>query len=370
MRILDRYIIKQFLLNYLILWVVLGGLYVLVDLIVDLDEFLKAGRDHAERLGGVIPGTAWAMADYYGPMFLLIFTILSGLIVVAAMGFTVSQLQRSRELTAILASGVSLYRVAAPVLVVGFLINLLVLPVQELAIPGLSEKLVRSKSDIGQATVDEDPVHYARDDSGALLSAGRFSVADKTLTDVRIIERDDSGRQARLIRADSAAWSDRHRRWDFQDGLAFDTRVEDGAPEVLVGEPIQAYPTKLSPAVLIARRAALYIRLQSLADLENLRTNPALSPQQRGRVTQVMWSRFTALVMGVLILLMALPYFLTRVPGNLLKNSAKAAAITIGAWAAALVLVQAGGLNPVTAAILPVVLFVPVAFYLVTTIKT
>ena len=49
MRLLDRYIVKLFIQNYLILWVVLGGLYLVVDLIVDLDEFLRAGRDHAGR---------------------------------------------------------------------------------------------------------------------------------------------------------------------------------------------------------------------------------------------------------------------------------------------------------------------------------
>ena len=47
MKILDRYIILQFLLNFVILFVVIMMLFVLVDLIVDLDEFLSAGRDRA-----------------------------------------------------------------------------------------------------------------------------------------------------------------------------------------------------------------------------------------------------------------------------------------------------------------------------------
>lgn len=370
MRILDRYIVKQFVLNYIILWVVLGGLYLVVDLIVDLDEFLKAGREHADRLGGVLPGTVWVMADYYGPMLLLIFTLVSGLLVVAAMGFTVSQMQRSRELTAILASGVSLYRVAAPVLIAGFLINLLVLPVQELVIPGLADKLVRSKSQVGQPTLDDDPVHYARDDAGSLVSAARFSTADRTMSDVRIIERDDAGRQTRLIRAQQASWSEADRAWLLEDGRAFDTRPGTEGPAVLRGEPVDRYRTELSPEVLVTRQAALFIRLQSLAQLEAMRANAALSPAQRGRVTQVMWSRFTSLVMGVLVLLMALPFFLTRVPGNMLLNAAKAAGIVIGAWAGGLLMVQVGGLNSVTAALLPVIVFVPIAFYQITTIKT
>ena len=370
MKTLDRYIVKQFLQNYLILWVVLGGLYLVVDLIVDLDEFLRAGRQHSDRLGGAFAGTAWAMADYYGPLLLLVFTAMSGLLVVAAMGFTISQLQRNRELTAILASGVSLYRVAAPVLITGFLINLLVLPVQELAIPKLADRLVRSKSQVGQPTLSDNPVHYAKDDSGALVSAASFSIARRALTDVRIIERDTLGRQTRLIRADRADWSKPDQAWHLTNGRAFDTASGIDGPVALQGKPVDRYDTELSPEVLITRQAAVYIRLQSLKDLEKMRRNEALTPAQRGRVTQVMWSRFTTLVMGVLIMLMALPFFLTRVPGNLLKSSAKAAGITIGAWAGGLVLVQVGGLNPVTAALLPVILFVPISFYLITTIKT
>jgi len=370
MKTLDRYIVKLFLQNYVILGVVLSGLYFMVDLIIDLDEFLKAGRAHADRFGSVLLSTAWVMADYYGPILLLIFTAMSGLLVVAAMGFTVAQLQRSRELTAIMASGVSLYRVAAPVLVAGFLLNLLVLPVQELAIPRLADKLVRSKSQVGEPTLRDNPVHYAKDEKGSLISASGFSADTGKLTDVRIIERDAKGRQSRLIRASAAAWSEPQQAWRLEEGRAFTPGAPDLASGGLEGEVVDSYKTELSPRVLIARRAALFMRLQSMSQLQVMRHNAALSALQRGRITQIMWSRFTALVMGVLILLMGLPYFLTRVPGNILINSAKAAGITVGAWSGGLVLVQISGLNPVTAALLPVVIFMPLAVYLISTIKT
>jgi lipopolysaccharide export LptBFGC system permease protein LptF len=370
MKTLDRYIIRMFLQNYVILGVVLAGLYVLVDLIVDLDEFLKAGRLHADRMGGVLGGTAWVMADYYGPLLLLIFTAMSGLLVVAAMGFTIAQLQRSREITAILASGISLYRVAAPVLIAGFAINLLVLPVQERLIPPLAEKLVRSKSQVGQPTMTDKPVHYARDESGSLISAASFSAADNAMSQVRIIERDDTGRQTRLIRADRATWSPDERAWQLDNGQAFRTVASETLPTALGGEPVALYRTELSPEVMITRQAQLFLRLQSLTTLQDMRTNAALSDAQRGQITQVMWSRFTTLVMGVLILLIGLPYFLTRVPGNMLVNSAKAAGMTIGAWSGGLVLMQIAGLNPVTAALLPIAIHVPISFYLVSTIKT
>ena len=75
---------------------------------------------------------------YYGPTVLLVYVFFNGLIVVGAMGFTLTSLQRTRELTAMIASGVSLYRVAAPLLITGLLLSALTLPVQEFILPPLA----------------------------------------------------------------------------------------------------------------------------------------------------------------------------------------------------------------------------------------
>ena len=108
MNILDRYIVRAFLVNFGILLVVLMSLFVLVDLIIDFDEFLKGGQVRADRYGGVFLATMFSIVDYYGPVIVLMYVFLSGLLVVTAMGFTLSGLQRTQELTAMVASGLSL----------------------------------------------------------------------------------------------------------------------------------------------------------------------------------------------------------------------------------------------------------------------
>lgn len=393
MKTIDRYIIVQFLQNFVILSVVMMGLYVLVDLIVDLDEFLDAGKELAGDRGGVVPATLWVLADFYFPFLLLVYVAMSGLIVVAAMGFTIAQMQRHRELIAIMAGGVSLYRVAAPILVAGFLFNLVSLPVQEALIPPRAEKIVRPKSQAGKPTLDEKPLHYVLDESGALVSAASFSPERGEMTHVRIIVLDpETGRQVSLIRCDLARWNEAAERWDlwaFADeqtpGAVYDASSErwlyPGAvrydptsnavdPEALSGSVQTSYATTLSPKVLIIHEASLYLRLQSLRQLEEMHDNPALSEQTRGQIVQIIWSRFSTVLLGVLLLLMGLPYFLARVPGNLLVNAAKACGVTVGAWGGGLVMLQVGNLNPVTAAWLPVIIYLPVSFWMVTKIKT
>lgn len=370
MKTLDRYIIKQFVINFAILSVVMMGLYVLVDLIVDLDEFLDAGKELADQHGGTIPATLWVLGDYYGPFLLLVYIAMSGLIVVAAMGFTVAQMQRNRELLALLAGGVSLYRVAAPILVAGFFFNLIAMPVQELLIPPLAEKIVRPTSQAGSKTIQDKPVYYVLDQGGALVSASSFSAERGEMVGVRIIRLDDDGRQISLTRADKAVWDEAGQRWRLEGGIKFDPNADPSDASALQGVPVAGYETKLSPEVLIVRQASLYLRLLSMRQLDGMRDNPSLSEKTRGRVTQIIWSRFSTIVLSVLILLMGLPYFLSRVPGNMLMNATKAAGITVGAWAGGLVLLQVGGLNPVTAAWMPVIFYLPVSFWLVTTIET
>ena len=238
MKTLDRYIIRQFVINFVILSVVMMALYVLVDLIVDLDEFLDAGRELAGERGGTVAATLWVLGDYYGPFLMLVYVAMSGLIVVAAMGFTVSQMQRNRELTALLAGGVSLYRVAAPILIAGFCFNLVALPVQEMLIPPLAEKILRPKSQAGSATIQDKPVHYVLDDSGSLVSAASFSAERGELTGVRIIRLDESGRQVSLIRAARAVWDEPGGVWLLEDGVQFDPQAGPTDPDALSGAPV------------------------------------------------------------------------------------------------------------------------------------
>src|SRR5688500_19832955 len=136
MKIIDRYIIRQFVLNFLILMVIFGLLFTLVNVTLNLDDFLDAGRRRAAEFpGGVAAATVWAIADYNLPMVLLLFVFFCGLLVVGAMGFTLAGLARTRELVAMISSGMSMYRIAAPIVFAGAIISSLALPNQEFLIP-------------------------------------------------------------------------------------------------------------------------------------------------------------------------------------------------------------------------------------------
>ena len=374
MTTLDRYLVRQFLINFAILLLVFIALFMVVDLIVDLDEFLAAGRERADRFGGVVLGVLWTIADYYGPVVLLLYVFFSGLLVVAAMGFTFSALSRTRELTAMVTSGISMYRISAPVVIVGCLLNALTLPNQELIIPKLANKLARSKSQVRHHAIGGFDIQYAPDDHRNLFSATKFeSTGDQAmLTGVTILVRDDSGRALSRITAEQAFWDEHRHGWELVGGLTIsptpDARSIDGGGQ-LQPDPIEFFATSLSPQTLLARQAKIYPMLLSLNQLRQL---AEADRQQAGSMYRIMHSRLSLLVLNGLVLIMGLPFFLTREPVNLLVQGIKASIVCLGTWSVGLILVQTGipNLNPVASAWLPVVIFLPVAGVLLQMVKT
>ncbi|MEX1017344.1 MAG: LptF/LptG family permease [Phycisphaeraceae bacterium] len=372
MKTLDRHIIREFLVNFGILLAVLMTLFVVVDLIVGLDYFMEAGAAHADRYGGQFLATIMVLLDYYVPMLVMVYVFLSGLIVVGAMGFTIATFQRTREMTAMVASGVSLYRVAAPILLVGIALNALSLPIQELIIPDMAAKLVRSKSQLEDELVDSFPVRFARDGAGRLFTAADFDAAENRLTNLTVIERNAAGLAERRITTEAAYWEESAPgnpgapgRWRLvPEGIAISPHDEQAnmalasAPDP---EPVPYLTTELSPTVLMARRATTYPQLLSIAALQRMQHNPAVEAHQRAHISRIIWGRFSMLVVNVLVLVMGLAIFLRLGQVNMLKQAMLAAGVCLGAWGTGLLLIQAGGgtLNPVASAWLPVVLFLP-----------
>ncbi|MCC7191909.1 MAG: LptF/LptG family permease [Phycisphaeraceae bacterium] len=367
MKTVDRYIIRQFLLNFVILLAVFVLLIVVVDVALNFDEFLKANRGR-----GVVIGFISTVIDYYGPMIPFLYVFFSGLIVVAAMGFTYAALARHGELNAIVSSGVSMHRIAMPIVVVGFLLNLLSIPNQEYIIPLLANKIIRSKGQVGRETVRPFEIYYAVDSHRNLLSAGAFDATKQTLEDVAILERSEEGLARRRITARQAVWDESGQRWQLYGGVGVERELDISELEADVTatpHAVEYFKTSLSPAVLLAQREAFYPRLLSIQQLHELSRNPVVDTTS---IRQIMWSRFSLLVMNLLVLVMGLPFFLLREPANMLLQGVKAAVVCLGAWAAGLVMLQlgVGEMNPVMTAWLPVILYLPVSAGLLMWVKT
>jgi len=171
MKILDRYVIKNFLIGYVIAFGVLIGLRIMIDLFVNLDEFTEKSD-----LG------TWVAIErvvvYYGLNCTLYFRDFAGMITVVAAAFSFGRMVRSNELVAVMASGVSLKRLIGPIMVLAMLLTGLLVVNQELIIPPLAPKLVRARDAVpGEEFYD---VWFMSDDKGSLICSHMFDVETST----------------------------------------------------------------------------------------------------------------------------------------------------------------------------------------------
>jgi len=362
MRLLDRYIIRSFLINYLIALTVLVSLFVVVDLLVNLDEFAESGE---------APGTVLShVVSYYGYNLFLYFAWLAGAITLVAAAFTLGRMVRDNELTAVLAAGTSLYRVAAPVVVVGVLMNVLWLVDQEFVIPRIAHKLAREQDDVeGRRTYG---VWFVPDRDGALLSAARFHPKTKQMRRVIIMQRNPQGLASQFIVADSAKWNPEAQAWDLGRGTIFERPTGDTGPLASGGQlgkqTISRYHSDLRPKDLVLRQAAQWIDYLSVRQMAELERRGAKNP----RIAQAKHGRFTQPLINMLLLLLGIPFFLTREPRPVLTSGA----ICVGVGGLFFIfsficqnLIYSSSL-PALSAWLPIIVFGPLVVLLLDSIKT
>jgi lipopolysaccharide export system permease protein len=106
---LDRYVAKLFAMSYLTAFLLVVGLYVVLDLSVNLDEYLQ------EQPDGTTPALV-TVARYYALQLPFLYLEMSPFVTLVAGLFTAARSVRSNEVVAALGAGVSARRLFAPVL--------------------------------------------------------------------------------------------------------------------------------------------------------------------------------------------------------------------------------------------------------------
>lgn len=373
MSILDRYIIKTYLLNFVILLAVLVALFIVGGVLIDLDEYVSAGEMLAQKHdGNAFYWTIYAVIDFDGPMQLLLFAFFSGLICVGAAGFTLTGLSRTRELTAMLSSGISMYRIAMPMLLVGFGLNMLASLDQEFILPGLAHKVSRNKSDMKRTRARSQPLYFMSDAQGRLFSASSFLLTEETaiIDHLTVLERGEKGRaQSRLI-ATQAMWNEKQQGWDLTDGYVMRRPTSQSGFDIeQQNKQVDFFQTDLSPTVIHARLESNYLNLLSVRKLQSLSQSSQLD---QGKIRQIMHGRMSQLVLNMLVLAMGLTFFLSREPASAISQAIKACGLCIGAWSMGLTMQNAdiSWLTPVATAWLPVVIYIPVTAVTLQRLKT
>lgn len=383
MTTLDRSIARQFLFNTCALLVLLFSFVVAVDVSLNIDRFLRAAERmlDGEQPSGVrkLLVAALLVADLWWPKLLQLFSYMVGLALVGAMGFTLTQMVRHRELVAALAGGISLRRLARPVLVVAALMIGLKIADQEFVLsdPRIAPLLTRDHGDAGSREWSAFNVPPTADGAKRVFMAGEFVPSEQRLIRVYVWDRDAQGRTTTMTSAPEAVW--RNGAWELSGArverlVLAPTGVEadTGAAGAVGPDGALRIATDLDPPSLLLRRYASFSQSLSWRQISAMLKSPRLDPAMRQRLERARWSRVSTAASTYLTLVITLPFFLVREPRNMLVQSLKCAPVGIFALLGSVfgAAVDVPGLPVQLSVFLPVLILIPIAIAAWSSVKT
>ncbi len=180
MKTLDRYVIRTFLWSALMLMVALLALRIVSDLFLNMDEFMEDKSPFIDTIARI--------AGYYVYQSLMYFSELGGTVIVAAAAFTMARMNHTNELTAMLASGVSLHRVIMPMVVSAILLGGLITIDREVLIPANTEHLLRSRDEARE--VKKFPIYTAPDSTSNIWWSPIYDPSTRTMDAPMIVIRE------------------------------------------------------------------------------------------------------------------------------------------------------------------------------------
>jgi lipopolysaccharide export system permease protein len=363
-RILDRYVAREFLISYLIAIAVVLSLRIIMDCFLELDEFLEA-TSTGESVS--ILTVLWRILDYYGPKTFEYFRDFSGTIIVMAAAFSLTRLTRQNELTAVLASGVSLKRIIAPIVLLSVLMNMLMVFDQEFILPHFADKLIRRHDETEQLRTVR--IWLLPDKDGALVNAPLYDPQTKTMENLLVIFRRD-GLPAGRLTAKHATWDPQQKNWILTDGLYY---TDNNSSETQYQEPqkVLRYDSSLTADYLWLQRHTASKSLMSSSDLSDL-LKRGLRPTDRAEAISEKHFRVTDPIINMVMLLLGLPMLVSREQKN---TKTAIALVLLGTGGCFLVtfackILAGGSVNPLLLAWLPIIIFLPLSIFILDAIKT
>ena len=383
MKILDRYVLVSFLKNYLISFMVLIGLYIVLDMVFNFDELAEV-QAHANASGvASVLFLLRSIGDYYFFQTFRIFVHLSGIIPIVAAAFTLIRMTRFNETTASLAAGVHLLRTAAPIIFCGIVLNLILLPIdQELLIPRMIPKLVRKHDEIQQSSVSKTfAVRAMQDESRGLLNVARYHPGGEAespwMEQVDVIEFDEAFMPVAHIMADKGEWDAKKREWTLTNGrLVTGLRPKDSVSKE---KPYPAYRSSITPDEIALYGSSEFVELLPTSRITMLLARP--KSYGTNSLQRVKHSRFTQPLLNVLLLLLAVPCVVSREPGKIKQGIFQCVALCGACLATIFLCYQLAGTPPSSSAKwvdtwpalmawMPILIFGPVAVWLLDRVKT
>ncbi len=303
--IMDRYLVSE-----------LGGPFLFglsaFTLIFVATQILAIGRlvseEHAP-LWAAVEYFLWDMPAYLLlviPMAMLLGTLLA-----------MQRLSSESEINAMKAGGISLSRIVAPLLIVGFIVSIFSLTVQELFVPFANDKAAYIRQQaiehVSPASSNLQAVTPLPGGGKQVTIAAGLDVPTQTLLNVTVIRYDAAQKPQEFVIADKARYD--APTWTFENATTYRFR-SDGTTETLsspqLAVDIGERPNQIAKQSLQITNPEDLSRAEIKARLESTQ----LSPQQRRTFTATYASKLARPFAAFVFTLIAVPFGLRPVRGG------------------------------------------------------
>ena len=341
--IIDRYLVRQFLL-FVALGILVGAVvFVVVDLLQTLDRFLR------------IKPSLWLILQHFA--FNMPGEIYKGLplIVLISTMFLFLSMTRQREIDALKAAGISLYRVSLPIFLTALVISVLAVLFQEIALPELSTRAeevdrVKIRGMTPKHLTRQNQIWYRSSDTRFLRMA-LLDPVEQSMEGLLALDIDRNWKLRDRLDARRARWTPQG--WQVSEGIirhidatggvrseAFESRLLSGAD----------MPEHIRDFIEVQRPIDTLSFLELRAVVQKLRE----SGHQVGKYVVQLYSRVSFPLVHVIMVLVGIPFALASPrSGGRAMGIGIAIAIAVGYWmvhSVSLALAQADLLPPVLAA--------------------
>ena len=358
MKILDRYLIKNFLTPLAYCLFLFIFLYIIMDIFGHLDEILR------NRVPIKI------LLQYYSSFAPLIFVQTVPIASLLSVVYMLSILNKNNELTAAKACGISISRLLLPVFAIAIVLSLISFLVNENAVPkGIvtaekikTEYMERTYDTQGKQKIIKDLAVYGK--GNQLIYAQEFNPMENKLTGIIVIERDDKQRLRKKILAAEAIWKDGE--WLFYDCIVYKFNVLGKAVDnpLVFKEKALNFPE--TPKDLL--KYELQTGYMSYKDLKNyIQRLSGQNPKMLNNLKTELYFKSALPLVSIIIMLIGIPFALTTSRGGAMAGigiSITVGLLYYGSIYFVLAMGKGGLLPPIIAAHLSNVIFFMIALIL------
>lgn len=254
MKIIDRYVVKEFLIPFFYCLTVFVCLYVVIDLCSRLEDILKNNVE--------VP----VLLQYYAAFLPIIFVRTAPVAALISTLYVLGNLNKYNEITALKASGLNMWRLALPFFYLGIMISITTLIINDRVVPAANlisttvkeEHLDKEKKSDEEKIVENIALYGTHN---RLIHVRKFYAQENLLEEITILEQDENERVTAKIQAKNARWE--KERWVFFDCIIYNFDREGKAVDE---------PTLFKKMIFdIEEKPKDFLRRESSAEFMNYR---------------------------------------------------------------------------------------------------